>query len=109
MKKDKKTMRNIRNAIRKNHDNNRFYKLDKILKITRVKINSIEDSQKDDSIKVGYEFGLNLYNPFTWILVIIPGIIEAAFNGLKEIGREMGLSKYTEDVLNSIVEEVKNK
>lgn len=106
MKKDRKTMRNIRNAIRKNHDNNRFYKLDKVLKITRVKINSIENSQRDDAIKVGYEFGLNLYNPFTWILVIIPGTIEATFNGLREIAGEMGLSKYSEDVLNSIVEEV---
>lgn len=54
--------------------NSKVYKLDKYLKIIKVKINKlefIESINEGKRYKVNYERGLNMWNPFSWIAIIV--------------------------------------
>ncbi|APQ72988.1 hypothetical protein RSJ22_12210 [Clostridium botulinum] len=54
--------------------NSKVYKLDKYLKIIKVKINKlefIESINEGKRYKVNYERGLNMWNPFSWITIIV--------------------------------------
>lgn len=98
---NRREKRVTKKAIRFRHDNEWMYKLDKIFKITKVKIvESIfkEDIEGGKLYRVEYKYGLNLINPLSWIIVIIPVLAIAIFDAVKDILGDLGYSTYSDDV-----------
>ncbi|NFC86277.1 hypothetical protein EXN13_00895 [Clostridium botulinum] len=84
---DKRIEKIAKEIIKFRHDSSAFYKFDKYLKITRVKINKLEliEPKKGENLyKVHYKPGLNKWNPFAWIIVIIPSFLICMYEGVKE-------------------------
>ncbi|AUN20000.1 hypothetical protein EXN48_14560 [Clostridium botulinum] len=89
---EKRKEKIVKKIIKFNHDNSTFYKFDKCLKITKVKINKlelIEPIEEGNVYKVSYKYGLNKWNPFAWIIVIIPSFLICMYEGIKEILEEL--------------------
>lgn len=98
---NRREKRITKKVIRFRHDNEWMYKLDKIFKITKVKI--VESRFKEDIeggklYRVEYKYGLNLINPLSWIIVIIPVLAIAMFDAVKDILDDLGSSTYSDDV-----------
>ncbi|HDK7165914.1 TPA: hypothetical protein PTW06_000996 [Clostridium botulinum] len=84
---DKRKEKIAQKIIKFRHDSSTFYKFDKYLKITTVEINKlelIEPTKGGNLYKVHYKPGLNKWNPFTWIIVIIPSFLICMYEGMKE-------------------------
>lgn len=70
---DKRKVRIAKKLIKFKHDSSTFYRFDKCLKITKVKVNnmeSIKDIGEGKVYKVNYKHGFNLWNPATWLIII---------------------------------------
>ncbi|HID0883042.1 TPA: hypothetical protein ACXDAY_004065 [Clostridium botulinum] len=84
---DKRKEKIAKKIIKFKHDSSTFYKFDKYLKITKVKINKlnlIELTKGESVYKIYYKHGLNKWNPFTWAIVIIPSFLICIYEGIKE-------------------------
>ncbi|KIN80967.1 hypothetical protein [Clostridium botulinum] len=82
--------------IRYRHHSATFYKLDKYLKITKLKIIKLELIESENGANlynVVYKKGINLWNPFTWIIVLIPSFIISIWEAIKEVVEDMGSFK----------------
>lgn len=98
---DRREKRIAKKIIRFRHDNEWMHKLDKIFKITKVKI--VESRFKEDIeggklYRVKYKYGLNLINPLSWIVIIIPVLAIAMFDAVKDILGDLGSSTYSDDI-----------
>lgn len=100
----RKLIKEIKKDIRKRHDNKSFYKIDKVLKITKIKILEVKESRGGSFYDVEYKYGLNLINPFSWIIIIIPGIFMAMYKGMEEIFKEVHLDSYTDQLIKSAID-----
>lgn len=98
---NRREKRITKKIIRFRHDNEWMYKLDKIFKITKVKI--VESKFRKDIeggklYSVEYEYGLNLINPLSWIIIIVPVLTIAIFDAVKDILGDLGSSTYSDDI-----------
>lgn len=98
---NRREKRIAKKIIRFRLDTEWMYNLDKIFKITKVKI--VESRFKEDIeggklYRVKYKYGLNLINPLSWIIVIIPILAIAMFDAVKDILEDLGSSTYSDDV-----------
>ena len=64
-----------------------FYKFDKYFKISKIKIDYVEliENIKDKKVyKVNYKHGFNLWNPLTWMIIMLYAVLHTAI-ALKEV------------------------
>lgn len=96
--KNKKIVKKI---IKYRHLNETMYKLDKLLRLSRVKIKNIdyiESVEGGKKYRVKYKYGLNKLNPLAWIYILIIVLIEM-INYLKdEFPSFVSMSDYSEFV-----------
>lgn len=94
--KNKKIVKKI---IKYRHLHKIMYKLDKVLKLSRVKIKNMdymESVEGSSKYKVKYKYGLNKFNPLAWIYVNIIALVET-INYLKdEFPSLVSMSDYSE-------------
>ena len=65
--------RKAKKIIKFRHDSSMFYKFDKYLKISKIKINNIEPMKNIENgkvYKINYKHGFNLWNPITQLIII---------------------------------------
>jgi len=87
---DKKTAEKL---LRKKQAPRIFYYFDKIfrfysIKVLRVEEYKIENYPSNGRYRVKYKKGMNLFNPFTWVLILvifIVAVVEGAFRTMREI------------------------
>ncbi|NFJ84003.1 hypothetical protein FDA84_15055 [Clostridium botulinum] len=101
---DKRKEKIAKNIIKFKHDSSTLYKFDKYLKITKVKINKlelIEPIKGGNLYKINYKHGLNKWNPFAWIIVIIPSFLICMYEAIKECLEDLQslkTDKYSETI-----------
>ena len=92
---NKQLEKELKEEIRKCGVKKWFYILDKIFKITKVKILKYELNSQFEDVKyfdVTYKMKFNLLSPFSWIIVVyllLENIIEAIFETLVAIHEEL--------------------
>lgn len=59
----------MKDLIRREVTNSSFYKVDKILRIKRIKVLNVVD-MGDGTEKVTWKMGANMFNPITWIIIL---------------------------------------
>ena len=94
--KNKKIAKKI---IKYRHLDETMYRLDKLLRLSRVKIKDIdyiESVEGGSKYRVKYKYGLNKLNPLAWIYILIIILIEV-MNCLKdELPLLVSMSDYSE-------------
>lgn len=81
----------IKKAIIYKHTTQEFYKLNKFLKLTNVKILSCKEIE--NGYKVAYKYGLNLLNPLS-IIYILCICIYTCYDSIKDIITDVGKDTY---------------
>lgn len=82
--------RKAKKIIKFRHDSSMFYKFDKYLKISKIKINNIEPMKNIENgkvYKINYKHGFNLWNPITWLIIIFYLLVHVVMD-LEEIFEE---------------------
>ncbi|WP_291566768.1 MULTISPECIES: hypothetical protein [unclassified Clostridium] len=88
---DKRKEKIAKKIIKFKHNNSIFYKFDKYLKLTKVKVNKLElikAIEGGNLYRVHYKYGLNKWNPFTWIIFIIPTFLRYMYESIKEFSED---------------------
>ncbi|NEZ47806.1 hypothetical protein FDF74_11500 [Clostridium niameyense] len=96
-----KEKRKIKKIIKFKHNNSLFNNFDKYLKISRVKILKHEFVKNIDGgkiYKVRYKHGFNLWNPLTWIIIIIPLMFISIWESFKEFKEDMQSLIYFDEI-----------
>lgn len=92
---NKQLEKELIDEIKKSTSKKWFYKLDRLFKITKIKILKYELNSQFEDVKyfdVTYKGKFNLLSPFSWIIVVyllLKNIIEAIFETLVAIHEEL--------------------
>lgn len=87
-------------TIRYKSETTWFYKIDKYLKLIKIKIVNIEEEREtDDEInyRVEFKLGFNLINPLSWIYILICWIKEM-IKVCKEAFEEIKFGTYIDTI-----------
>lgn len=90
----------LKNKIRKSHSS--IGNIDRYLRLTRVKIKEVNFRRElDDGRKlyrVKYKFGINVWNPLSWIFIVIPTVFVEISKVVMEILGDLGMRSYSDDM-----------
>lgn len=87
-------------TIRYKSETTWFYKIDKYLKLIKIKIEDIEEEKETDyarRFRVKYKFGINLKNPFSWIYILFVWIRQI-MKTTKELFEDIKFGTYVETI-----------
>lgn len=99
MNREKKIAKKI---ILFRNENSFMERMWRYLGVTTLKITDIKPKKDGQVYNVEYKEGFRLYNPFTWILILL-SIIVVVFESVNEIVEELSTSTYTTQI------KIKNK
>lgn len=101
---NKQLEKELIDEIKKSTSKKWFYKLDRLFKITKIKILKYELNSQFEDVKyfdVTYKEKFNLLSPFSWIIVVyllLENIIKATFETLVAIHEELLCSNEYSDI-----------
>lgn len=95
----KNKIKTVKKVIKYRRLNETMYKLDKLLKLSRVKIKNIdyiESIEGGSKYRVKYKYGLNKLNPLAWIYISIIISIETIIYLKDEIPSLISMGNYSD-------------